>query len=259
MELVEQNLTACGARAPPSPAETASTCPSLQVECARSSSRRTRRRNRPCSPPNGPCRQTRSVALKQIAHDDPIGVPFADRDLVNADHLRSRRAGALELGFHVLLVERLDRMPVQLQFRCHILDRRRPAATADITGKALGVERIVGQEVEPLALHLATTAAVEAPHLQLQKNPRVAARQIAHAPNLAIVPAGLDPTAAAACRFFDRRWSRITRAFGSPNTPCTVGSGRTAGTTHPQWPRSLRLHFIPFKCQIATLAEIQNR
>jgi hypothetical protein len=28
------------------------------------------------------------------------------------------------LGFHVLLVERLDRVPVQLQFRCHILDRQ---------------------------------------------------------------------------------------------------------------------------------------
>src|SRR3984893_5359201 len=66
------------------------------------------------------------------------------------------------LGFHVLLVERLDRVPVQLQFRCHILDRRRPATPADIIGKALGVERIVRQKVELLPLHLATMPAVEA-------------------------------------------------------------------------------------------------
>src|ERR1700745_2029205 len=73
--------------------------------------------------------------------------------------------------------------------RGHILDRRRAAATADIIGKALGVERIVGQKVEPLPLHLATAATVDAPHLQFQKNPRVATRQIAYPPHLAIVQA----------------------------------------------------------------------
>jgi hypothetical protein len=49
----------------------------------------------------------------------------------------------------------------------------RPAAMADIIGKALGVERIVRQKFEPLALHLAAMTAVEAPHLQFQKNPRI--------------------------------------------------------------------------------------
>jgi hypothetical protein len=41
----------------------------------------------------------------------------------------------MPLGLHVLLVERLVRVPVQVQFRRHILDRRRPTATADIIGK----------------------------------------------------------------------------------------------------------------------------
>src|SRR5512133_3763994 len=120
-------------------------------------------------------------------------------------------------------------MPVQLQFRRHVLDRRRAAAAADVIGKALGVERIVRHKVEPLALHLATVIAVEAPHLQFQKNPRVATRQIAHTPHLAIVPPHLDATATAASRFFERRLSLITRAFGSPKTPHTVGSGRKPG------------------------------
>jgi hypothetical protein len=152
-------------------------------------------------------------------------VTLADRDLVNANHLRGRPAGTLELGFHILLVERLDRVPVQLQVRRYVLDRRRPAAPADIIGKALGIERIVRQKVELLALHLATVTAVKAPHLQFQNNPRVAARQIAHAPHLAIVPAHLTATTATANGFFERRLSLITRAFGSPNTPCTVCSG----------------------------------
>jgi hypothetical protein len=77
---------------------------------------------------------------------------LADRDLINTNYPRARRAGTLELRLHVLLLERIDRVPVQLQFRRHVLDRRRAAATADLIGKALGVERIVRQKVEPLAV-----------------------------------------------------------------------------------------------------------
>jgi hypothetical protein len=105
-----------------------------------------------------------------------------DRNLVNSYHLWTRPTGALELSFRVLLVQRLDRVPVQLQFLRHILDRRSPTASADKIGKPLGVERIVRQKVELLPLHPATAAAVDAPHLQFQKNPRVAARKIPHAP-----------------------------------------------------------------------------
>ncbi len=39
----------------------------------------------------------------------------------------------------------------------------------------------------------------------------------------AVVPAHLDPTTAPARRFFERRRSVITRAFGSPKIPRTVG------------------------------------
>src|SRR6516164_5683704 len=87
-------------------------------------------------------------ATNEIADHDPIAVPFADRDFINAYCLWTWRAGTLELGLHVLLVERLDRMPVQLQFRRHLFDRRSPATPADIISKPLGVERIVRQKVE---------------------------------------------------------------------------------------------------------------
>jgi SOS response associated peptidase (SRAP) len=113
-----------------------------------------------------------------------------------------------ELGFHVLLVERLGRVPVQLQFRGHILNRRSPAAQADMIGKALGVVRIVGQKVELLSFHLATTVAPDT-HLQFQIYPSVAARQIAHAAHLAIVPAHL--------------WDEWTdRATGQAFKSCTM-------------------------------------
>jgi hypothetical protein len=96
------------------------------------------------------------------------------------------------------------------------------------------------QKVEPLPLHLATTAAINSPHLQFQKYPRVAARQIAHAAHLAVVPAHLDATATAAGGFFERRLSVITRAFGSPKIPRTVGCGRKPGNQYVSQSRRLR-------------------
>jgi hypothetical protein len=125
-------------------------------------------------------------------------------------------------------------------FRRHLLDRRYPATPADIISKSLSVERIVGQKVETLALHLAATAAIEPPHLQFEINSRVATRQITHAAPLASVPAHLDTTATAANRFFERRSSSMTRAFGSPKTPLIVGSGRKPAKQYASHSRRFR-------------------
>lgn len=51
----------------------------------------------------------------QVAHHNPVGVPLFDRDLINADDLGTRRPCALELRSHILLLQLLDSMPVQLQ------------------------------------------------------------------------------------------------------------------------------------------------
>src|SRR5271156_5503149 len=126
-------------------------------------------------------------------------------------------------------ISRFDGMPVEPQFCRHILDRPVAAAPADIISKALGVERIVGQKVEPLALHLAATTTIDPPHLQFEENPRVTARQVTHPTGLAVVPPHVDVTATAAGRFFERRLSRITRAVGAPKTPRTVGFGVKTG------------------------------
>src|SRR5438045_866861 len=106
--------------------------------------------------------------------------------------------------------------------------------------KANGVERIVRQKVEPLPFHLAAVAAIKAPHLQFQKYPRVPTGQIAYMADLAVVPAHLDATTAPAHRFFERRFSVITRAFGSPKIPRTVGSGRKPGNEYVSHSRRRR-------------------
>src|SRR5205085_12424974 len=125
--------------------------------------------------------------------------------------------------------------------------------------KALGVERIVCQEVEPFPLHLATTAAINPPHLQFQKYPFVAARKIANMADLAVIPTHLDATAAAARRFFERRLSAITRAFGSPKIPRTVGSGRKPGNEYVSHSRRLRFARPAIHLVCRLLLEQKNR
>jgi len=70
---------------------------------------------------------------------------------------------------------------------------------------------------------------LHSPDLDLQENPRVAARQIANQPGTPVVPSRMNPPAVPADRFFARRASVMMRTFGSPKTPRTVGRGRKPG------------------------------
>src|SRR6266702_4811743 len=195
----------------------------------------------------------------EVADHDAVGVTFANRNLVDADRPRCWGARTRQLGLHVLHLQRLDRVPIKRQFFRHVLDRRLSAAPADIISKALGVERIVRQKIQLLSLHLAAIAALDPPHLQLQIYPGVSARQIAHPPDLAVVPAHLNTTAAAARRFFERRLSVITRAFGSPKIPRTVGSGRKPQNEYVSQSRRLRFdaRAIHRSSQISNPAKMQ--
>ena len=68
-------------------------------------------------------------------------------------------------------------------------------------------------------------------------------------------------TATAARGFFERRLSVITRAFGSPKMPRTVGSGRKPGKQYasPSRLRRKDRRAIQIAWQIPNLAETQNR
>ena len=76
---------------------------------------------------------------------------------------------------------------------------------------------------------------------------------IAQTTDLAVVPAHLDPTTAPARRFFERRRSVITRAFGSPKIPRTVGCARKPANEYVSHSRRRRLdaRAIRNSCQIS--------
>jgi hypothetical protein len=100
--------------------------------------------------------------------------------------------------------------------------------------------RVVGQELEALAFHFAACPATYAPHLELEKYPRVAARKIADAADRAVVPAAMQASTTTASRFFERRLSLMMRALESPKMPRTVASGRNPGNEYASHNRRFR-------------------
>jgi hypothetical protein len=112
------------------------------------------------------------------------------------------------------------------------MDRGAAAAATDVKGKPLGVERVVRQELEALALHLAAPAARDPPHLEFQEDTQVGGRKVSSPAKLAIVPPGMFSSARPAGRFFERRTSVTMRACGSPNTPRTSSMARKPGNRY---------------------------
>jgi len=166
----------------------------------------------------------------QVAHHDAIGVTLFDRQLIHADHLR-RRLGCLgQPGPHVLYVQVLDRMLVQVQQLGHGLVRHVPAQGADLVGEPLRIAGILGQPVQPLPPHPLTARARHAPLLKRHVGAPARGIRIPH-PACGVVVEGAvpHPTAGAPGRFF-RRTKVTSRAWGSPKIPCSRLRARNPGT-----------------------------
>ena len=177
---------------------------------------------------------------QQVAHDDPIRVSFANGNLVDADHLGLGATRPAQLFAHILLVQFLDRLPIQMQLFGHRLDRRIAAPASDIVGEAFGVKRTIRQPTQLLAFHTALVAR-HAPNLELQEDSQRPARQIPHHPRTTIVVASPRSTALTTDCFFARRRSGTTRCMGSPKTPYTSANGTKPGNRYAS--RNCRLGF----------------
>lgn len=92
-----------------------------------------------CSERSSPPNQIGATPV-EIADHDPIGMVLADRNLVNADGLQSRRASFRQLRAHAPPMQFLNRIPVKLDLQSQTLDRLAAAAPTHVMRKALGVE-----------------------------------------------------------------------------------------------------------------------
>jgi hypothetical protein len=157
----------------------------------------------------------RIKSLTTIRYECPLRTEISSMPMARG----GGRAHALQLGAHVLLVQFLDRAPVQFQLFGDILDGARAAAPADEPRKPLGIERVVGEKRQMLAFHLARARAANPAYLELEVYPRIGAGQVAGPTRRAVVPTGVHPPTVLAKRFFERRTSGMTLASGSPKMP----------------------------------------
>lgn len=166
---------------------------------------------------------------EQVADHNAVAVTLADGDLVDTNRLRRGRAGPLELRAHVVLVQLLDRVPIQPQFVGHGLDRAVATASSHEESKTLGVEGIVGKPVQIFGLHGTTPLALHPTNMEVEIDSFVSTGKVADLPRPLIVEGGRDLPTNAARRFFPRRWRVTTTARGSPKSPRTVAKGSNPG------------------------------
>jgi len=165
----------------------------------------------------------------QIGDHDPVGVPLLDRHLVDADDLRPRGAGTPQLLPHVLLLQLLDRVPVQAQFPGDVPDAGGAASPSHVVGEPLRVEGIVGEEGKRLPFHLPAPFAQDPSDGDLKVHPGVPAGEIPNQAVPVVVEGAVNRSADTAQSFFPLRLSRRIRALGSPKIPRTVEAGRKPG------------------------------
>jgi hypothetical protein len=169
------------------------------------------------------------AAAHEVGDDDPVLMALANGDLVNTDGNGSRCSGSPELLLHVLLIELLHRLPVEVCLLGHILDGGGPAASPDEEGEPLRVEGVVRQPVELFAFHSTAVATGNSANLHLEVHAPISAGEITNpAPALVVVGLVPRPTDTAGC-FFRRRDRVTTTALGSPKMPQTSGLERKPG------------------------------
>ena len=137
---------------------------------------------------------------------------FADGYLVDANNLRLGFRGTTEFLPQVLFLQLLDGLPVETELFSNILDRRAAAPLADIEGKALGIERVVCEEVELLLLHFPAPPALDPPDLQFQVDTGIAAGEVSDPTGLSVIEGPAGCPADTTCSFFPCRESATTRA-----------------------------------------------
>src|SRR5260370_56656 len=205
--------------------------------------------------PIPPAEPDRPASLQGADHD-PVAVALADRDLIDPNDLRAWGSHAPDLLAHVVHLQPLDGLPVQAQLRGNVADRASATAPAHVQGKALRVQCVLDQKVQPLALHRATLPAVDPTHLQVEVNAVIGARQIPNSPAPSVVPTAIRRTAGTADRFFPRRTRVPSRAPGSPNSPWVRCRGRKPGKVYASANRRrLRSLAIRTSCQLSALSQ----
>lgn len=178
---------------------------------------------RPCPPD-----PDRASAL-QVADHNAIHGALLDRQFIHADDPRGWRRRLGQPRLHVLYVQVLDRVLMQVPQLGHGLVRHGPAQDADLLGEPLRIARILRHPIQPLHLHPSTARAGHPPLLNCQVDAPARRIGIPHPARRAVVEGPVPSPAAGAPGSFFRRTRMPSRAWESPKIPCRRLRARNPG------------------------------
>src|SRR4030042_7061050 len=158
----------------------------------------------------------------QVTGHNPVGMPFAQRNFIDAQHLRPRCSRSAHLLAHVLLLQGFHGLPIQAQLCGHVPDARISATTAHDESKPLGIEGIIGQPTQLFLFHFPVLPNEDPTDFHVQEDPHISAGQVSNSAHLPIVESMVNRIAGSTGCFFPLRVSPLTRAWGSPKIPETV-------------------------------------
>jgi hypothetical protein len=116
------------------------------------------------------------------------------------------------LFLHVLLVQILDGLPIEEQFLGYFFDGRLATTATHEEGEALGIERIVGEPIQPFGLHAPAPPTLDPAQEVVEIDALVATGEIADAPRPLVVARPRRLATDVANHFFRRRRRERTTA-----------------------------------------------
>jgi len=124
-----------------------------------------------------------------------VAVAFADGDLVYGQNTEPLTIGYPVVSLQKLLIDSLDRFPVQVQMTRHLLDSHKSAELVNVTRQSLGHPQIRIEKIELFDGNLLTVGTHDLPVMAENPDPSLSKVQVSDpSPLLAVDPSGLSPT-----------------------------------------------------------------
>ena len=124
-----------------------------------------------------------------------VAVAFADGHFVYGQDAKPLTIGYPVVSLQKLLIDSLDRFPVQVQMMGHLLDSHEFAKLVNVTRQSLGHPQIRIEQIELFDGNLLTVGTHDLPVMAEDPEPCLSKVQVSDpSPLLAVDPSGLSPT-----------------------------------------------------------------
>ena len=156
-------------------------------------------------------------------------MPLPNRDFIYSYHSGCRIAHPSQFLPHVVHFHGLGGSPIQVKLVGHFPDRSVLTPFPDIVGKPFRVKRVVPDPGKAFCLHGSAVLTINPADFHFQIDPQIPAGLVSDQSCFSVVECARNFSTGSTNCFFPLRWSRMIRAYGSPNNPLSMIRGMKPG------------------------------